>query len=141
MDSIQIRVSKIIAAKPVQVFQTWIDSKQPGGPWFGVEKAILQPRVDGFFYHLVHHEGHDWAHYGRFIEIVEPTRIVHTWVSEATSGVETLVTIELRAHDDGTHIELTHDRVPDTQLGRQHEMGWNYVLDSLKTACEKRANG
>jgi len=39
--------------------------------------------VDGLFHHAVHFEGHDWAHYGRFIALERGRRIGHSWVSEA----------------------------------------------------------
>jgi hypothetical protein len=31
------------------VFDVWIDPKSPGGPWFGAERVILNPVVDGLF--------------------------------------------------------------------------------------------
>jgi hypothetical protein len=39
------------------VFKVWLDPKSPGGLWFGVERAIINPVVDGLFYHVVKHEG------------------------------------------------------------------------------------
>jgi len=38
-------------------FDLWIDPKRPGGPWFGAERTILNPVVDGLFYIARNHEG------------------------------------------------------------------------------------
>ena len=48
------------------------------------KSAIINPVVDGLFYHVVKHEGKSWAHYGRFIRLDRGRAIEHTWVSEAT---------------------------------------------------------
>jgi hypothetical protein len=70
--------TRLIPASPAEVYDVWIDPKSPGGPWFGAAKAIVQPVVDGLFYHVVRFEGHDWAHYGRFVTLDRPSRIEHT---------------------------------------------------------------
>ena len=46
-----------------------LDRNSPGGLWFGVERAIINPVVDSLFYHVVKHEGRSWPHYGRFIRL------------------------------------------------------------------------
>jgi uncharacterized protein YndB with AHSA1/START domain len=56
-----LTVTRTIPASSAEVFDVWIDSQSPGSPWFGVARAIVQPVVDGLFYHLVQFEGHDWA--------------------------------------------------------------------------------
>ena len=67
-----ITVARTIAAPAEKIFDVWIDPKSPGGPWFGAERVILEPVVDGLFYFAVKHEGRIWAHYGRFLEIDRP---------------------------------------------------------------------
>jgi uncharacterized protein YndB with AHSA1/START domain len=131
MGSIDIALSRTIAATPDQVFDVWLDPKSPGSPWFGAERTILQPTVDGLFYHAVRHEGHHWPHYGRFIRLDRPRVIEHTWVSEATKGVETLLTLTFEARGRETAVTLHHTHVPDDPMGRQHEEGWKYVLEAI----------
>jgi uncharacterized protein YndB with AHSA1/START domain len=126
-----INLSRTINATPEQIFDVWLDAKSPGGPWFGANRVILQPQVDGLFYHSVGHEGKMWAHYGRFTRIDNPRLIEHTWVSEATQGLETIVALTLEPCGRGTEVSLRHSGVPDDALGRRHEEGWTYVLGAI----------
>ena len=131
MNRIDLTLSRTIKAKPEEVFDVWLDTRSPGGPWFGCERVILQPVVDGLFYHGVRHDGRMWAHYGRFIRLERPRLIEHTWVSEATRGIETIVTLDIAPRGDETALTLRHSNVPDDAMGRRHEEGWNFVLSAI----------
>jgi uncharacterized protein YndB with AHSA1/START domain len=126
-----VTVSRAIAAPPASVFDVWMDAKSPGGPWFGAERVILNPVVDGLFYFAVKHEGRTWPHYGRFVTIERPSKVEYTWVSEATQGVESVVSVTFAASGDQTEVTLRHSGVPDDKMGRQHEEGWTWVLSML----------
>ena len=127
----EIKLSRTVQASASEVYDLWIDPKSPGSPWFGVPKAIVNPKVDGLFYHLVQFGGHDWAHYGRFITLERGKRLEHTWVSEATRGLESVVTLTFEAKGDDTVIHLHHSNVPDDEMGRRHEQGWGFVLGAI----------
>jgi uncharacterized protein YndB with AHSA1/START domain len=131
MKTHDIIVSRTIQASPDELFDVWLDPKSPGGLWFGVERVIANPVVDGLFYHSVLHEGRSWPHYGRFIRLDRGRAIEHTWVSEATRGLETIVTIKLTPASGGTEVTLRHAGVPDDELGRSHKEGWQGYLDEL----------
>ena len=127
-----LTLTRAIAARPEEVYDVWLDPKSPGGPWFGPAKVILDARVDGLFYHSVEHEGRSWAHYGRFVTLERPQRIAHTWVSEATQGKESLVTLSLEpAGDKKTVVTLRHTGVPDDEMGRRHAEGWGFTLQMI----------
>lgn len=127
----EITVSRTIRASAEQVFDVWLDPNSPGGPWFGAERTILNPVVDGLFYFAVKHEGRTWPHYGRFLQVDRPRRVEYTWMSEATKGLESIVTVTLEPRGEQTEITLRHANVPDDELGRQHEEGWTWVLTAL----------
>jgi uncharacterized protein YndB with AHSA1/START domain len=131
MKRIEVNVSRVIPAAPDEVFDVWLDPKSPGGPWFGCERVILNPVVDGLFYHSVVHEGKTWAHYGRFVRIDRPRRLEHTWMSEATRGIESTVTVTLEPKGDGTLLTLRHSDLPDDDMGRQHEEGWKSMAGAI----------
>jgi len=131
MDLTEIVVTRNIAASPEKIFDVWIDANSPGGPWFGAERLILSPIVDGLFYLAIKHEGRTWPHYGRFLRIDRPTCVEHTWVSEATKGVESVVRFELKSNGSNTEVTLRHRGVPDDKLGRQHKDGWTWALSAL----------
>ena len=136
-----IRVSRTISAPPGDVFDAWLDPKSPGGPWFGSERVILNPVADGLFYSAVKHEGRTWPHYGRFVRIERPGRIEHTWVSEATQGVESIVTLTFEPRGEQTQVTLVHTGVPDDAMGRRHEDGWTWVLSMLAERFAARPSG
>ena len=133
-----LALSRTIPATADQVYDVWLDPKSPGGPWFGCERVILDPKVDGLFYHCVTHEGRAWAHYGRFVALDRARRIEHTWVSEGTRGLESLLTITFEPKGAATLVTLKHTNVPDDDFGRQHGEGWAYVLGALEARFGKK---
>lgn len=134
-----ITISRVIQASAPDVFDAWLDPKSPGGLWYGVEKVIVTPVVDGLFYHAVQHAGRSWAHYGRFIRLDRGRTIEHTWMSEGTRGLESIVTITLEPQDGGTAVTLRHANIPDDEMGRGHKDGWTWYLNTLAERFEKSA--
>jgi uncharacterized protein YndB with AHSA1/START domain len=127
----EITVTRLIPAAPAEVFDVWIDPKSPGGPWHGAARLIINPVVDGLFYFAVDHESRTWPHYGRFTAIERPGRIAYTWVSEATRGLESIVTLTFQPSGSQTEVTLRHSGVPDDEMGRRHEEGWTWLLSML----------
>ena len=138
MKTTEVIVSRLIPAPPEKVFDVWINPKSPGGPWFGAEHCILNPAVDGLFYHAVKHENRIWPHYGRFTKLNRPRLIEHTWMSEATKGAESVVTITLAPHGEETEFTLRHSGVPDDEMGLRHRDGWTWILSMLAEAMARR---
>ena len=126
-----LTMSRTIPASPGAVFDVWLDPKSPGGLWYGCERVIINPVADGLFYNVFEHQGRSWPHYGRFVRIDRPHRIEHTWVSEATQGLETFVTLTLEARDAHTQVTLRHTGLPDAEAVRKHEDGWTSMLSAL----------
>jgi uncharacterized protein YndB with AHSA1/START domain len=126
-----LTLTRLIAAQPEQVFDVWLDSSSPGGPWYGAKRAIVQPQVDGLFYHCVEFQGREWAHYGRFTILDRPSCIEHTWVSEGTRGLESVVHLTFEKSREQTLVTLRHSNVPDDDFGRQHAQGWDFVLGAI----------
>ena len=111
-----LTVSRLIPGPPEEVFDVWLDTKSPGGIWFGVERAIINLAVDGLFYHVVKHENRSWPHYGRFIRLERGRAIEHTWVSEATRGTRK------RRHDHARAAAGRHRRhAPSRQPARRRD--------------------
>jgi uncharacterized protein YndB with AHSA1/START domain len=133
-----LTLTRSIAATPAEVYDVWLDAQSPGGPWFGCKKVILDAKVDGLFYHSVSHMGRDWAHYGRFLVLDRPRQVEHTWVSEGTRGLESVVALTFEPDGKGTRVTLRHSGVPDDEFGRQHGDGWGYVLGAIEERFAKR---
>ena len=122
--TIEFKFERIIPAPPGEVFDGWLNPKIPGNPWNAAEKFILDPKVDGLFYWTLK----GMSHYGRFTEIERPGRIQHTWMSPNTLGQESIVTLTFQKQGEDTLMTLVHSDLPDDELARGHEKGWNYFL-------------
>jgi uncharacterized protein YndB with AHSA1/START domain len=129
-----LTVSRTIRGTADEVFDAWLDPKSPGGLWFGVERLILNPVVDGLFYHSVKHESRSWPHYGRFIHLEARTRYEHTCgYGGRRTGIDQ---ITLAPHAGGTEVTLHHANVPDDEMGRSHQTG-GVVLSVLAERFER----
>lgn len=130
--TIEITLTRMIEALPEEVFDVWLDPACPGSPWYGVPKVILKsPVVDSLFFSMYQIEGREIAHYGRFTAVEKPRKIQYTWVSEATHGTETLLTVSFEPVNGKTQVQIHHTNVPDDEGGRRHETAWNYVTTRM----------
>ena len=138
IETTELTVKRTIPALPAQIYDVWLDHRSPGSPWFGTARAIVNPVVDGLFYHSVDHAGRSWAHYGRFLALERGKLLQHTWVSEATRGLESIVTVTLEPRGGETEVTLRHTNVPDDEMGRRHAEGWGYMLGAIAERFAKR---
>ena len=122
--TIEFTFERTIPAPPDEVFDAWLNPTIPGNPWNAADKFLLNPKVDGLFYWTLKAN----AHYGRFIEIQRPGRMQHTWVSPSTLGQESTVTLTFKKKGEDTLMTLVHTDLPDHEVARGHEKGWNYFL-------------
>ena len=125
--TLEFKFDRTIPAPPQEVFDAWLNPETPGTPWHENEKLILNPEVDGLWYWLVRGK----PHYGRFTDVDRPGLIRLTWMSRHTLGEESILTLTFKKKGDETLMTLVHSGLPDDDLGRGHEAGWNYFLDKL----------
>ena len=123
--TLEFKFERTIPAPPDEVFDAWLDPKIPGNPWNMADKLLLNPKVDGFFYWSVK----GTPHYGRFTEFERPGRIQHTWMSPNTLGQESIVILTFKKQGEETLMTLVHSGLPDHELAKGHEKGWNYFLN------------
>ena len=87
MKSCDLTVSRTIRGTTEEVYDAWLDPDGPGSLFFGCKRVIANREVDGLFFLLVDHEGREWAHYGRFMQLDRGQTLRHTWMSEPTKGL------------------------------------------------------
>lgn len=77
---------------------------------------------------------------GTYQDIVPNELIRFTWTWKNNPAMEawgeTLVTVRLSDHKDGTQISLTHEGFIDQELCKGHNQGWNESLDKLARSVE-----
>jgi uncharacterized protein YndB with AHSA1/START domain len=129
---------------PEDVYDVWVDPQSPGGPWFGSTTLVMhpaKPTVGGMFYTAMEHAGQRWPHFGRFVALERAKLVENTWMSRSTKGLETTVRVTFAAKDGGTQVTLVHLGVPDDEMGRQHQGGWDWMLGMLAESMDKRGAG
>jgi uncharacterized protein YndB with AHSA1/START domain len=124
----------VIAGSPGEVFNAWLDPKQPCNPWSYGKPAVLEARVGKVFCSVMGSAG---AHFGRILKLTKGKEIRHTWMSRYTRGLESTVTVHFKKHAAGTLMTLRHTGLPNDDGGRGHADGWGQFLGMLEDHFRK----
>jgi uncharacterized protein YndB with AHSA1/START domain len=132
MKTMELNITRTIAATPAEVYAAWLDARSPVNPFHGAKRLVFEPKV-GALYYFVHMQGDvERPHYGRFEELQAGAKIRMTWMSNHTQGLESMVTVTFKAKGDDTLLALKHANLPDNEMGRAHDEGWQHFLGLLE---------
>lgn len=143
MTSAPLRIVRLLSASAEEVFDAWID---PGSlaVWMApgsVVRSVVEvdARVGGSFRIVMKGPDCDHEHTGEYLVLERPHRLVFTWISEATGGRASTVSLEIRARGDReVELTLTHEGLADEATAAKHRSGWEDILQKLGTAVNDR---
>ena len=133
-----LNLKRFFPVNPEKVWRAWTDANALG-QWFRPDASFSIPvaeadvRVGGSFRVLmVNAKGEEFDLSGIYREVVPGRKLVMTWGWRVRQpGQESLVTVTLRALNQGTQLELQHEQYLDMENQPTHEQGWNGALDKL----------
>ncbi len=134
-----LRLVRVLPASAEEVFDAWVDPESlavwmaPGS----VLRSVVEvdARVGGRFRIVMKGPDCDHEHTGEYQVLERPHRLVFTWISEATGGRSTTVSVEIRTLGPGkVELTLTHEGLPDETAAARHGSGWGAILRKLEDA-------
>ena len=143
-DPVEIRVEKRFGHPCERVFDAFLDPARVGEWLFHTPDGVMEqtdydPRPGGSF-EIFERRGADLArHFGRFVEIERPDRVVFDfWVDEAPTE-KTRVTVLFTPAGDGCDVTLSHGLAPAwAAYAERSAAGWTLILDNLEAVLGAR---
>ena len=129
-----LRITRHFEASPERVFDAWLDPDTAGKWLFAtptgqMTSVQIDARVGGKFL-LIRHDGDDVEHFGEYVELDRPRRLLFMFKVPKYSSENTRVTVDIVPSAGGCDLTLTHEAVLPEWIDRTRQ-GWTMILDGL----------
>ena len=143
--TIEAKVSHRFSASPERVFDAWLDAHRVrewmalpfsalGGRPVDVRRVDIDARVGGRFTFSDMREDGEAVHWGTYLEIDRPRRLVFTWFTSTEDEQEdnSVVTVTIEPDGEGCVATIVHRM--DARWAEyisQAEQGWSGMLSQI----------
>jgi len=141
-----VRVTRRFAASAERVFDAFLDPEKarrflfatPTGQMVTVE---IDARVGGSFYIVERRDGQDAEHYGEYLEIDRPRRLVFSFAVEKGAKGDR-VSIDIVPLETGCELTLTHEMSPEwAEWAEKTREGWTGIVQGLAALLDEGGAG
>jgi uncharacterized protein YndB with AHSA1/START domain len=142
---IEARVTHQFKAPAERVYNTWLDPAQVRlwmaaalrslGLAGDIQRIEIDARVGGKFFFSDLRDGTEARHWGTYMELDRPRKIVFTWiVDESEEANPSVVTLTIRPEGDGCLATIVHEMDAKwLEFVSQTENGWVRMLQGVET--------
>lgn len=133
---IVVRVVRRFRASAERVSDAWLDPRLASRFLYATQNGRMKrfeidARVGGGCTVIETRADGDAAHYGRYLEIERPRRLVFT-LSLDPAAPGDRITLEIVPAGDGCELTLTHEMAAEyAPYAQRSEAGWQHMLASL----------
>lgn len=136
-EPLRVRVTRRFSASPERVFDAFLDPEKAGRFMFATAtgqmvRAEVDARVGGEYVFTDRRGEEDVEHFGRYLEIDRPRRLVFSFSVDRADPDGDRVAIDIVPLESGCELTLTHEMKPEwaDYAGRTTE-GWTGMLEGL----------
>ena len=135
-----LHVRRFIPAPRARVFAAFTKAEDLA-KWLGPGpceclKVNVEPRIGGIFdVHMQLSDGSNAFVRGKYLEVTVPARLVFTWSWEGTTRCapgESQVSVDFVEVENGTDVQLTHERLANPVERDNHTFGWTGCFTKLE---------
>ena len=138
-EPISLRISRRFDFPPEMVFDAWLDPGMARRFLFAtpdgeMRQVDIDPRVGGRFTIVERRPEGDAAHYGEYLEIDRPYRLVFSFSTGPDAPGDRVGIGIVPAGDDGCELTLVYELSPEwADYEDRTRQGWTDILDTLGT--------
>ncbi|AMS42498.1 SRPBCC family protein [Aminobacter aminovorans] len=151
--TIEAKTRHEFKASAERVFDAWLDPVKmrswaaqpvPGMPSFDIRRVEIDARVGGKFTFSDMREDGEAVHWGYYLEIDRPRKLVFTWFTSEEEEQEnnSLVTLTIEPLDNGCRATIVHSMDERwAEWAKQTAAGWAFMLRQIDLYFGADANG